>query len=271
MKSVNTVYFNDDPNGIRISRLKLSHLTAFVVPRNLLSEAKIVPNINNSGVYYLINDEDSVITEIYVGQTKEGIKRLDDHNRKKIFWNKAILFLSSSEDFDSMFLDEMEKYAIDKAKASNRYKTDNQVDPKIKIRDNDLPYIEKTYDEIKFLMATFGYKLDSYEESIKHINIVKTSRRGVVGIGAYSREQFELLEGSEIDLSTTCLLESYNAQRNKLVKEKIIVEEEDKFILKKTLVFKTPSGASDFVLGGSTNGWKEWKDNQNKTLDELYR
>ena len=38
-----------------------------------------------------------------------------------------------------------------------------------------------------------------------------------------------------------------------------------------TLDFNTPSGASNFVLGGSTNGWIEWKDRDGKTLDELFR
>ena len=28
---------------------------------------------------------------------------------------------------------------------------------------------------------------------------------------------------------------------------------------------------SNFVLGGSTNGWIEWKDRDGKTLDELFR
>lgn len=50
-----------------------------------------------------------------------------------------------------------------------------------------------------------------------------------------------------------------------------IVLENGIYILKTTLEFNTPSGASDFVLGGSTNGWTEWKNKDGKTLDELYR
>ena len=34
---------------------------------------------------------------------------------------------------------------------------------------------------------------------------------------------------------------------------------------------KTPSGAAVFVLGGSNNGWIEWRDKDGKTLDELFR
>ena len=35
--------------------------------------------------------------------------------------------------------------------------------------------------------------------------------------------------------------------------------------------FTSPSSAGMFVLGGSINGWTEWKDRSGKTLDELYR
>lgn len=63
----------------------------------------------------------------------------------------------------------------------------------------------------------------------------------------------------------------YNRQREELLSKQSIVKSEDKYVLKITLEFNTPSGASDFVLGGSTNGWVEWKNKDGKTLDELYR
>ncbi len=42
-------------------------------------------------------------------------------------------------------------------------------------------------------------------------------------------------------------------------------------LLQKTVSFSAPSGAADFVLGGSNNGWIEWKDGDKQTLDALYR
>lgn len=66
-------------------------------------------------------------------------------------------------------------------------------------------------------------------------------------------------------------LQKYNRQREELLSKQSIVETEGEYILKITLEFNTPSGASDFVLGGSTNGWTEWKNKDGKTLDELYR
>lgn len=66
-------------------------------------------------------------------------------------------------------------------------------------------------------------------------------------------------------------LERYNKQRDELIKNGSISKINDKYILNVTLDFNTPSGVSDFVLGGSTNGWTEWKNKDRKTLDELYR
>ena len=66
-------------------------------------------------------------------------------------------------------------------------------------------------------------------------------------------------------------LPKYNRQREELLSKQSIVKMGDKYILKTTLEFNTPSGASEFALGGSTNGWVEWKNKDGKTLDEMYR
>ena len=50
-----------------------------------------------------------------------------------------------------------------------------------------------------------------------------------------------------------------------------VVQDGDGGRLVKTVSFSTPSGAADFVLGGSNNGWIEWKDGDKQTLDALYR
>lgn len=35
--------------------------------------------------------------------------------------------------------------------------------------------------------------------------------------------------------------------------------------------FWSPSAAAAAVLGQRANGWTEWKDKDNKTIDEIYR
>ena len=271
-KKLEIIYHNGQPDGIRSIRRHLSTMTTYIIPRPLLAEAKKITGINRPGIYYLINENDeNKIAQIYIGQTRNGVVRLDDHNRSKDFWNKAIMFLADSKTFSLDMISGLEEYAIMKAHESNRYKVENSVKPKYEIDEYDLPSIEEVYEEIQFIMATQGYKMDNAKTSMNEADIFQTSRKGIVARGVYGGDKFQVLEGSEINLEKPVHLEKYNRQRKELYEKGNIVKQADKYILKVTLEFNTPSGASDFVLGGSTNGWAEWKDKEGKTLDEVYR
>jgi hypothetical protein len=271
-KKLEIIYHDGQPDGIRSVRRHLSTVTTYVIPRTMLSGAKSISGINRPGIYYLINeDENNKIAQIYIGQTRNGISRLDDHNRSKDFWNKAIMFLSDNKTFSLDIISGLEEYAIVKARDSKRYKIENTINPKYEIDEYDLASIEEIYEEIKFIMATLGYKLENVADDLSSASILHTTRNGINALGVYTGDKFDVLEGSEINMSRAVHLPKYNAQREELLANGSIVLENGKYILKATLTFNTPSGASDFVLGGSTNGWVEWKNTEGKTLDELYR
>ena len=272
-KKLEIIYHNGQPDGIRSIRRHLLTMTTYVIPRTLLSEAKKLTGITRPGIYYLISEnDDNKIAQIYIGQTRNGVSRLDDHNRSKDFWNKAIMFLADNKTFSLDMISGLEAYAIGKAHESNRYKVENSVNPKYEIDEYDLPLIEEVYEEIKFIMATQGYKMENAKNTVNEANTLHTTRNGITAFGVYDGEKFDVLEGSEINLAKKVFNNSYNKQRQELLDSKNIeLDADGKYILKTTLTFKSPSGASDFVLGGSTNGWTEWKDKDGKTLDELYR
>lgn len=271
-KKLDIIYHNGQPDGIRSIRRHLSTMTTYVIPRPLLSEVKKITGINRPGIYYLINDNDeNKIAQIYIGQTRNGVVRLDDHNRSKDFWNKAIMFLADNKTFSLDMISGLETYAIMKAHESNRYKVENSVQPKYEIDEYDLPSIEEIYEEIQFIMATQGYKMDNAKQSINEADIFHTTRNGIIAYGVYDGEKFQVLDGSRVNLQKPVHIESYNQQRNELKESGNIVQDGEQYILKVTLEFKTPSGASDFILGGSTNGWVEWKNKEGITLDNIYR
>lgn len=271
-KKLEIIYHNGQPDGIRSIRRHLSTMTTYVIPRPLLSEAKKLTGINRPGIYYLINENDeNMIAQIYVGQTRNGIVRLDDHNRQKDFWNKAIMFLADNKTFSLDMISGLEEYAIQKTYESKRYKVENAVNPKYEIDEYDLPLIEEVYEEIQFIMATQGYKMDNANEKRSSADILHTTRNGIKAFGVYDGERFEVLEGSQINFEKSVHLEKYNKQRMDLFTKDEIEKDGDIYLLKVNLIFNTPSGASDFVLGGSTNGWVEWKNKDGKSLDYIFR
>lgn len=272
LKTMTTQFIDGEPNGIRVCRCTLSTITTLFVPRPALARAKRIEDLPLRGIYYLINDEDGIISRLYIGQTTQGLLRLDDHNAKKEFWNKAILFLADDNEFSLDNVSALEKYAIQQARASKRYTVDNKQDPKYKINQYQKPIVEEIYDEISFLMGSFGYQIEDSDDTLAHAKLFFTSRRGVKAQGIYTGESFDVLEGSPVDLSVPSKLDRYEKIRQELLDSGDLVRDSDGTgRLHKTVSFASPSGAADFVLGGSNNGWVEWKDEKRQTLDALYR
>ncbi len=271
-KKLEIYYPSGELDGIRCIKRHFSPLTTYVIPRMLRKDAKQLEGITRCGIYFLINDnDDNKITQIYVGQTTDGINRLDDHERHKIFWNKAIMFLADNDTFTLNILSGVEAHAIRQARESKNYSVENTVQPRFKVDEFDVQTILDIYDEIKFIMGTQGYGMDNGKSTVSDDNLLHTTRNGVNAFGAYSGEKFHVFEGSQISVDKRANLEKYNDMRSELISKGDIELRDGVYILKVNLEFKSPSGASDFVLGGSTNGWVEWKNKHGKTLDEIFR
>ncbi|MCD7804355.1 MAG: GIY-YIG nuclease family protein [Oscillospiraceae bacterium] len=271
-KKLEVIYHNGQPDGIRSIRRHLSTMTTYVIPRPLLSEAKKISGINRPGIYYLISEnDDNKIAEIYIGQTRNGVARLDDHNRSKDFWNKAIMFLADSKTFSLDMISGLEAYAIDKAHEAKRYKVENTVNPRYEIDEYDMPLIEEAYEEIQFIMATQGYKMDNSKASLNESNILHTTRNGIAAFGVYDGEKFEVLEGSQIDIDRKCHSASIERQRQTAIENGDIAYSDGIYKTTVSISFTSVSSAATFVLGGSINGWDAWKDKDGKTLNEVVR
>lgn len=130
-KKLEIYYPSGELDGIRCIKRHFSPLTTYVIPRMLRKDAKQLEGTTRRGIYFLINDnDDNKITQIYVGQTTDGINRLDDHERHKIFWNKAIMFLADNDTFTLNILSGVEAHAIRQARESKNYSVENTVQPR---------------------------------------------------------------------------------------------------------------------------------------------
>ena len=267
------VYFMDnEPEGIRAAWFPTGVFKTFIVPRSKIKAAKQLDDVNKPGIYFLIGDNvDGEKTVIYCGQTTQGVSRLDDHVAKKDFWNKAILFLADQHLFNRDVISGLEALGISIAKDCGRYNVDNDKVPSYNIDIYHQDTVESYFKDIKFFMNWLGYGLEK-DVGADNNSILRTKRRGIVAYGIYSGEKFDVLARSMINIAKEPNIRSYKILRKELLAAGIIAKDKEGcYRLKENRTFKTPSGASDFVLGGSTNGWTEWRDKNGKTLDEISR
>lgn len=270
-RRVETIYLTGNPDEIRTVRIFGTVMTGYIIPRKMLSEVRKIAGIENPGIYYLIKTDTKESTEIYAGKTTQGIIRLADHDKNKDWWDKAILFLADAQDFDSTVISGLEKLAINRLIDSNRYSPYNVQKSNINIKGGIIYDIQSYYDDIEFLMATLGYSFADKQTNENDVLYLVNSRVCVTAKGAYLGERFELFAGSEINFNRKVNLKSLEQRRQDMLSNGDIEQVNGKYVLKKNIDFNSLSGASDFVVGGSTNGWVLWKDSNGKTADELYR
>lgn len=260
---------DNDPDGIRICRVEGESLVTVVVPRDKLAEAKRLPDVPERGVYYLLDEDHGVLSRVYVGQTTQGLARLEAHKAKKEFWNKAVMFLDSDINIDRDVLDVLEAKAIDFVRRNGSYETDNTFLPGPHVNPYKEQRVEELHKSILFRMKVLGYDLNRSESAAHVSEGFHTKKNGIAATGKYDKEtgRFTVFAGSEVELGRDII-----KNRGAIVaREQLFGDRDGKVRLDHDVTFASPSMAAVFVLGGSQNGWTEWVNDQGKTLDEVYR
>jgi len=276
-KSLVIKFINDNPSGIRIVSNALSPFDAYIIPRNCMSEASNIIKGKKIGVYFLFNENRD---QVYVGQTGDGIGRLQTHHQQKGFWSIAMMFLADKEKWISL-IDELETFAIIRLEKAykekksryilqNKKKLGRSEDSLTKLSD-----IEPIFSEIKFWLAAFDFNIEMFDAGKKEKNAsdisVLATRGGINAIGSYNSKTGTIivLKGSEVRMDVPAYGEFVEQQRQDYLKRGKIAKQKGKYILKEDVTFEKLSPAAEFVIGGSCNGKVEWKSN-GKTLKELF-
>lgn len=104
-------------------------------------------------------------------------------------------------------------------------------------------------------------------------HIFVCTRAGSNAQGYYVKEsgEFVVLAGSELRSGECANLKPEGISKRHAFVENYCTQTDDKTVLNADYTFSSPSAAALMVIGGSANGWTEWKDANGKTLDEVYR
>lgn len=98
---------------------------------------------------------------------------------------------------------------------------------------------------------------------------VYLKKKNAKAMAVYNKKTgITVLAGSILNDECTA---SFNVERRNSQMEGNVEIIDGKLTLIHDVHFRTPSGASDFVLGSSSNGWTEWKTRKGNSLDDLFR
>ena len=266
-----------DPQGIRVAGITTRIVRLLDVPRSLLSDFLKMPEASQVGLYFLFGeDQESAQPVVYIGQTGSLDERLTSHDKKKEFWNRALIAVSLTQNLTSTHTLFLEWLSIKAAAAASRYATENGNTGS---RPHTTPPLEaechELYETIRVLLATLGYPL--FEPLAKAIPkaddaglfYCKASEADARGL--FTEEGFVVLKGStgRVETVPTFQKHGYHRVREQLQQQGVIATVEGRIRFERDHLFASPSAAAACVTGRTANGLIEWKDVKGRTLRDV--
>jgi hypothetical protein len=286
-KSINLFLMDGSASG-RV-KCTLANWTgvAYKIPRTETENCSKIDYLKQSGVYFLFGKSEETQNDIvYIGQAGsrkngEGILyRIQEHKRNpdKDYWTEAVVFTTSNNSFGPTEISYLENRFCIMANEAKRYVVKNGNNPNSgNITEEKESELEEFVDYARIVMGAFGYRIfeplikkgstsapepgaGQIEKALLHIK-----RSGANAKSRITDEGVVVLAGSVIrgELVPSC------PDYVKAIREDNKDGIDSNNVLLKDLLFRTPSGASCFVLGAPTNGNIEWKTEDGKTLKDL--
>ena len=269
-----------DPKGIIFSYLSNWSGQAIKIPRNLFSEAKLMPELQRPGLYLLFgqdieNPEDK---KVYIGEANVLFDRISQHLRDadKAFAETIICFSSKDEILTVSHTKYLEQKVIGHALNNNEYtvinrKEGNRINLSKMVQDE----MDAYYENMQIILPTLGYPLlhqtqitnkeNSILEQKYFLNIKKIKAEAKL-----TSNGIEVQPGSKMsEVIQPSLAGSYESLRNSLFEKGVIIKQSSEYVFEQAYEFKSPSTAASALLGYSINGRTAWKNKQGKSLKEM--
>ena len=269
-KTVTTYLIDGDPKGTQYAFISNKICQMFVVPRSNLSYLNTQEKLQKPAFYILLGEDESTKPQAYIGETENFKERVKDHDSKKSFWQKALIFVSKDADMTKVDVQYLEHKAIAEAKKANAFVlSDNKQIPKApNLPEHQQDSMNEFFEDVKFLASFIGCNIFDVSQP-KEEHLFYTKGRGCNAKGFYSSDGFTVLKGSTV---AKTMVPSFNwkEKREKML-QYYTSTENGILVLTSDKTFSSPSTAADFCIGSSNNGWLVWKDKEGNTLDSVYR
>ena len=269
-KTGTTYLIDSDPKGTQYVFISNKICQMYVIPRSNLAILNERQELRTPAFYILLGEDEATKPKAYIGETENFRERVKEHDSKKSFWQKALLFISKDAAMTKADVQYLEHLAIAEAKQSNSFVLDeNKQTPKAP----NLPEYRKDdmngfFEDVKFLTSFIGCAIfDVNKPKEEHLFFAKSHNCEAKGF--YHTNGFTVLKDSLVAKDSVPSFK-WKDKREQFLNQ-YTKNNGGKLVLESDITFASPSTASMFVLGRPSNGWSDWKDKDGQTLDSVYR
>lgn len=289
-KTVTLFLMDGTPSG----RIKCSLTNwigqVYLLPRTALTISKERKDLHQTGVYLLLGTDDQTGEDlVYVGQARERkngkgvLGRILEHvgEEKLDYFTHAIAIVTSNNSFGPTEISYLENVFYQQLLAAGRAKTTNGNDPSPgTVVEEKQAELDEFFNFAKIAIGSLGYRFFNAADETKRIPnpseqditpgpgpTLFLKDREAEGAGRQTTDGFVLLKGSKIRplLSNKA---PANCRKNRRRYQHLINSDNE---LTDDALFTSPSAASSFLIGYSTNGKLHWKDQAGTSLGDLER
>ncbi len=279
-KTIKIFLIDGEPNGLKTAELGNWVGQVIVIPRNKLKEIKQRPECNKPAVYFLIGkeSEEALLQSAYIGEAENLWNRLSTHDSSKDFWQTVIAFVSKDNNLTKAHVRYLESRCLSLASKAKRFNLENRTESILPLlSEADTAEIEEFLENLKLLLFALGYpilqKVVTKEQKNISDPIFVCKGKDASASGRMTNDGFIVYQGSTATTNiSNAVIERNQKVIDKLLANKYLEKKDSKlYLFVKDYIFNSPSAASDIILGNSTSGWKKWKTENDKTLEEVYK
>lgn len=279
-KTVQIFLPDGNARSVRIAEITSRTIQAVQIPRQKLGVAKEREEVRRVGVYFLFGDvgDDDSKPPAYVGEAENCFDRLAGHHQKKDFWTTAVTITSKTRSFTKAHARRLEYDCIRTARDAQRFRLQNtQMPAEPHIPEAMLAELRDNFGTIQTLLSMLGFPIldplptKSDTESQQNTRLY-CQGNGAKATGEYTEDGLVVFEGSTARFDTTpSVPDTVKQRRQNLLTDGVLEQEGGQLVFREDHAFNSPSAAAGVVLGRSSNGWREWTDEEGRTLDQIER
>jgi hypothetical protein len=265
-----------DPKRLRTAELSNWTGKAVAGPRSEFEKVLAREESLNSGVYFLTGtDPDTNKSAIYIGEAECIRDRIKSHLSKD-FWNNITFFITKDENLTKAHIRYIEGRLIEVAKSAGRSVVMNSQSSGAKLPESDREDMEVFLVKMQQVLPVLGIEAfvlatSKIEDAAGKV-MLTCKIKNIVASGYLTPNGIVVLSGSGAVLEERDSAKKWPSvmtQRNKLIEEGRLIQEDDKYVFAKDTEFSSPSSAAAVIHGGSANGLTAWINANGKSLKDL--